>query len=230
MTRALATRPSHETDPRAFVARAPARAAAVIDRYAIAWLRPGLQAAARVLARGGIKADQVTLSGFALGLAGSVSIAFGHFGVGLALLAASRLCDGLDGALARLSRPTARGGFLDITLDFIFYASVPLAFAVADPAANALAAATLLATFIGTTSSFLAFASLAAERGMKSAAFPNKGIYYLGGLAEATETLLVFAAMCLFPAHFALLAYLFAIVCAITTLTRIAAGWRAFSA
>lgn len=201
----------------------------MIDRYAIAWLKPGLQATARVLARSGATADQVTLLGFAVGLGGSVAIALGQFATGLALLAVSRLCDGLDGALARLSRPTTRGAFLDITLDFIFYASVPLAFAFADPAANALAAAVLLATFIGTASSFLAFASLAAERGLKSAAFPNKGIYYLGGLAEAGETLLVFAAMCIWPAQFALLAWLYAIPCAITSVTRIAAGWRAFA-
>jgi phosphatidylglycerophosphate synthase len=201
----------------------------MIDRYAIAWLRPGFVAAAGVLARAGAKADQVTLVGFALGVAGSAAIAFGHYGAGLAALTASRICDGLDGALARLTAPTERGGFLDITLDFVFYASVPLAFAVADPARNALAAAVLLATFVGTTSSFLAFAALAAQRGLKSEAFPNKGIYYLGGLAEATETLLCYAAMCLWPAHFALFAYLYAVPCAITTLTRILAGWHAFS-
>jgi phosphatidylglycerophosphate synthase len=201
----------------------------MIDRYAIAWLRPGFAAAAGVLARRGAKADQVTLIGFALGMAGSTAIAFGRCGSGLALLAASRFCDGLDGAIARLTAPTVRGGFLDITLDFVFYASVPLAFAIADPAANALAAAVLLASFVGTTSSFLAFAALAAQRGLKSEAFPTKGIYYLGGLAEATETLVCFALMCLWPAHFALFAYAYAVLCAVTTLTRVLAGWRAFS-
>ncbi len=60
---------------------------------------------------------------------------------GLFFIAASRLADGLDGELARVTAPTDRGAFLDITLDFLFYASVPLAFAWADPAANALAAA-----------------------------------------------------------------------------------------
>ena len=201
----------------------------MIDRYAIVWLRPGLVAAARVLARTGARADQVTLVGFALGVAGSIAIASGHFILGLAALSASRLCDGLDGALARLGTPTDRGGFLDITLDFVFYASVPLAFAIVDPAANALAAAVLLASFVGTTSSFLAFAVIAAQRGLSSDAFPTKGIYYLGGLAEATETLTCFALMCLWPAHFALFAYAYAVLCVVTTSTRILAGWSAFS-
>ena len=201
----------------------------MIDRHVIVWLRPGLAATARVLARTGARADQVTLVGFATGVAGSIAIASGHYLWGLAALVASRLCDGLDGALARLGTPTDRGGFLDITLDFVFYASVPLAFAIADPDANALAAAVLLASFVGTTSSFLAFATLAAQRGLKSEAYPTKGIYYLGGLAEATETLTCFALMCLWPAHFALFAYAFTVLCVVTTLTRILAGWRAFS-
>ena len=200
----------------------------MIDRYAIALLRPGLVAAAGVLGRAGAKADQVTLVGFAFGIAGSVAIATGNFMLGLAALAASRICDGLDGALARLTAPTDRGGFLDITLDFVFYASVPLAFAIADPNANALAAAVLLASFVGTTSSFLAFATVAAQRGLKSEAYPAKGIYYLGGLAEATETLTCFAAMCLWPAHFAWFAYAYTALCVVTTATRVLAGWRTF--
>jgi phosphatidylglycerophosphate synthase len=132
----------------------------VLDRAASAALAPLLQALARALVRAGVGADGITLAGFAIGVAAAVAIALQHPLWGLGLIAASRLCDGLDGAVARLTAPTDRGAFLDITLDFLFYASVPLAFALADPAANALAAAALLAAFIGTGSSFLAFAVL----------------------------------------------------------------------
>jgi phosphatidylglycerophosphate synthase len=173
-----------------------------------------------------VGADAVTLAGFALGVAAALAIALSHFGLGLALLLASRLADGLDGAVARLTQPTDRGAFLDITLDFMFYASIPLAFALADPAANALAAAVLLTSFVGTGSSFLAFAVLAEKRGLKNLALPGKGLYYLGGLTEATETLLCFAAMCLWPALFAPLAYGFAALCALTWLSRLHAGWH----
>jgi phosphatidylglycerophosphate synthase len=128
--------------------------------------------------------------------------------------------------VARLTAPSDRGAFLDITLDFLFYASVPLAFAFADPAANALAAAVLLAAFIGTGSSFLAFSALAGKRGLHCTAYPNKGLYYLGGLTEATETLVCFALMCLFPAQFALWAHGFAVLCGLTILSRVWAGWR----
>jgi phosphatidylglycerophosphate synthase len=143
-------------------------------------------------------------------------------------LLASRACDGVDGAVARADGTTDRGAFLDIGLDFIFYGSIPLAFAVSDPANNALAAATLLAAFVGTGSSFLAYAIIAEKRGLKSTAYPFKSIYYLGGLTEGTETVACFVAMCLWPQHFAVIAYFYALLCALTTVTRLVAGWRAF--
>ena len=151
----------------------------MLDRVALQLLRPTLNTVARGLARAGLHADHVTLLGFVIGIGAAVAIAFEQFLPGLLLMLASRLCDGIDGALARLTAPTDRGGFLDITLDFLFYASIPLAFAVARPDANALAAAVLLAAFIGTATSFLAFATLAAQRGLKSAAFIGKSNFFL---------------------------------------------------
>ncbi len=196
----------------------------MLDRVATDLLKPAFDAAGRALARRGVGADAVTWTGFALGLGAAAAIAAGHPLAGLGLIAASRLCDGLDGAVARCVGPTDRGAFLDIVLDFLFYASVPLAFAVADPAANALAAAALLASFIGTGASFLAFAVMAERRGLSSAAYPSKGLYYLGGLTEAGETLACFALMCLLPRHFATLAAVFAALCALTTAARLARG------
>ena len=201
----------------------------MLDRVATAALRPLLEAGAGVLVRRGVGADAVTLAGFALGMAAAVAIAFGAFGWGLALLLASRLADGLDGAVARLTQPSDRGAFLDITFDFLFYASIPLAFAIAEPAANALPAAVLLAAFIGTGSSFLAFAVFAERRGLARTAQPQKGFFYLGGLTEATETLICFALMCLWPQQFAWWAYGFAGLCALTIVTRLVGGARALT-
>jgi phosphatidylglycerophosphate synthase len=201
----------------------------MVDRRALDLLRPALVATAGGLARAGVKADQVTLFGFAVGIAAAVAIAFQLYLTGLALLLASRLCDGIDGALARLTAASDRGGFLDITLDFLFYAAIPLAFAFADPAANALPAAVLLAAFIGTATTFLAFAALAAQRGLKSVVYPDKGLYYLGGLTEASETLACFALMCLWPQWFALWAYGFAVLCALTIVMRLWTGWKALA-
>jgi phosphatidylglycerophosphate synthase len=198
----------------------------MIDRPLALFIKPCVDRASQTLIRLGLQADAMTIIGFFIGLASASLIANHHNLTGLVLLLISRAFDALDGAVARLTHPTDRGGFLDITLDFIFYASIPLAFAIANPAVNALAAAALLFAFMGTSSSFLAYASFAAKRGAMPS--PSKAITYLGGLTEAFETLLCFALMCLFPQHFVLFAYGFTAMCFVTVLTRIYAGWTHF--
>lgn len=200
----------------------------MIDRYALALLKPVIERAAERLVARGFTADQATLTGFAIGMLAALLIGFGHSWLAILPLLVNRMLDGLDGALARRSSATERGAFLDIALDFIFYAAVPLAFALGDPAANALAGAVLLAAFLGTGTSFLAFAVIAEKRGLKSTAYPSKSFYYLGGLTEGAETIACFLAMCLWPAHFAAIAYFYAALCCVTTLTRLIAGWRTF--
>ncbi len=200
----------------------------MFDRQATALIRPAVTRLARALASAGIGANALTFTGFAIGLVGALLIASQLFAWAILAIVLSRLCDALDGAVARMSTPTDRGGFLDITLDFLFYAAIPMAFAVADPVRNALPAAALLTAFIGTGSSFLAFAAIAAKRGMASTDYPDKSFFFLGGLAEAGETLACFIAMCLWPQHFALLAWVFCGICALTVATRIYWGWRAF--
>ncbi|MCY7316851.1 MAG: CDP-alcohol phosphatidyltransferase family protein [Rubrivivax sp.] len=199
----------------------------MLDRALSAAIRRPLLAIARQLVAWRVGADAISIGGFVVGLGAAGCIATAQFSAGLAMMLLSRLFDGLDGAVARLTQPTDRGAFLDITLDFLFYASIPLAFAVADAAANALPAAVLLAAFIGTGSTFLAFAVQAEKRGLKSQARPDKGLFYLGGLTEASETLACFVFMALWPQHFAVLAYGFAALCGLTIVGRLHAGWRA---
>jgi phosphatidylglycerophosphate synthase len=201
----------------------------MLDRVANAALQPALRVGAHALMRLGLGADGLTLVGFGVGIAAAAAIATGYPLAGLALLLASRAFDGMDGIVARATQPTDRGAFLDITLDFLFYASIPLAFAVADPVRNALPAAVLLAAFIGTGSSFLAFAILAERRGLSSDQYPGKGFFYLGGLTEATETLICFGLMCVWPEHFAWWAYGFAGLCALTIATRVIGGAQVLS-
>jgi phosphatidylglycerophosphate synthase len=201
----------------------------MLDRVANTALQPALRIGAHALMRLGLGADGLTLVGFGVGIAAAAAIATGYPLAGLALLLASRAFDGMDGIVARATQPTDRGAFLDITLDFLFYASIPLAFAVADPVRNALPAAVLLAAFIGTGSSFLAFAILAERRGLSSDQYPGKGFFYLGGLTEATETLICFGLMCVWPEHFAWWAYGFAGLCALTIATRVIGGAQVLS-
>ena len=201
----------------------------MLDRFVLTLSRPALQPVARALAHVGVSANALTWSGFAMGLVAAVLVTQGAFSAALLAIALSRLCDALDGTVARLTQATDLGGFLDITLDFVFYASIPLAFALTDPSRNALAAAVVLAAFVGTASSFLAFAALAARRGLHSLDYPDKSFYFLGGLTEGTETLAFFALACVWPEHFPLLAYGFAALCALTLVSRVRWGLQAFA-
>ncbi len=201
----------------------------MFDRLATRLIRPAVDALAAPLARAGVQANTITILALALGLGAAVLIANGFFALGGVLIVLSRACDALDGAIAPQTQATDLGGFLDIVLDFVFYASIPLAFALADPAHNALAAAVLLAAFVGTGSSFLAFAVIAAKRQWDNLAYPNKSFYFLGGLTEGFETLLCFIAMCCWPGYFSALAWGFAALCVVTLVTRIVWGVQAFA-
>ena len=188
---------------------------------------PPLNRAGAVLARLGVTANGLTCTGLALGLGGAAAIALGHIGWGLALILANRLCDGLDGAVARARGPSDLGGYFDIVADFAFYVSIPLGFGVM-AAANTLPALVLVASFVLTGVSFLAFAVIAAKRGAETHAHGRKSFFYSTGLAEGTETIAVFIAMCLFPAWFGALAYAYAGLCALTVLQRSALAVSAF--
>lgn len=195
---------------------------AVLRQY----INAPLDYAGRRLANIGVKADQITIFGFGVGVAAAVAIASGNPLAGLALIALNRLADGLDGAVARASAMTDRGGFLDISLDFVFYAAIPLAFAMLDPVRNAFPAALLLAAFLANGAAFLSFALMAERRGLTSDKQGLKSLYYVAGLAEGAETIAVFALLCLFPAAFPWLAAAFAALCALSAIARIILGWR----
>jgi phosphatidylglycerophosphate synthase len=144
------------------------------------------------------------------------------------LILFNRLLDGLDGAVARATAATDRGGYLDVVVDYVFYAGVPLAFALAEPSRNALPAAALLAGFCLTCSSFLGFAAIAARRGLETGAHGRKSFFYSTGLVEGTETILFFLLMAAVPERFALLAWIFAGLCALTAIQRAILAMKTF--
>lgn len=184
-------------------------------------LDPWLDRAGQALARRGIGANTVTIVGLLLGLAAAIAIVLDAFAWGFILIGASRICDGLDGAVARATGKTDFGGFLDIVLDFAFYGLIPFAFILADPYENGAAGGLLLLSFYINGASFLAFAVMAEKRGLATAARGMKSLYFTTGLAEATETIAVFLAFCLFPHWFSEIAIGFALVCFYTALSRI---------
>ena len=201
----------------------------MLDGAARRLIGPSLDRLGARIAAAGVSADQITWAGFGVGVLAAAAIAGKAYLAGLLLIIVSRVCDGLDGAVARHTKKTDRGGFLDIVLDFAFYGMIPLAFVLAEPERNAVAGAVLLASFYLNGASFLAYAVMAEKRGLASEARGPKSLYFTTGLAEATETILVFVLFCLFPGAFAMLAYIFAALTFITAASRIALAMKVFS-
>lgn len=108
---------------------------------------------------------------------------------------------------------------------FSFTRWSPFGFILAAPEQNALAGGWLLFAFIGTGSSFLAFAALAAKHQIDNPGYAHKSFYYLGGLTEGSETILLFVLSCLFPACFPWFAWVFGALCWMTTFTRVWSGY-----
>ena len=199
----------------------------MLDKYITPVIKPLLTPVVALIHKRGITPDQLTVAGFLIGLLAVPLIAYEMWYAALAAIALNRIFDGLDGTLARYANlSSSAGGFLDITLDFLFYAAIPLGFILANPEQNAIAGAVLLATFIGTGSSFLAFAIAAEKFKLDKPQFKYKSFYYLNGLTEGTETIALFIAFCIWPQHFTIMASIFATACAITIFTRIHGGYN----
>ncbi|MCG9648676.1 CDP-alcohol phosphatidyltransferase family protein [Vibrio brasiliensis] len=198
----------------------------MLDSLSIKIIRWPLAQTAKVADKFGVTANQTTLLGFALGCCAFPALLFEQYTLALGFIIANRICDGLDGALARIQGISDAGGFLDISLDFLFYSLIPFGFVMANPEQNAVAGAFLIFSFIGTGSSFLAFAVMAGKRGIENPVYQHKSLYYMSGLTEGTETIACFVLFCLLPNHFATIAYIFGAACWFTTFTRIYSGFH----
>lgn len=199
----------------------------MIDRQIRKAIDPALDLVGKRLSHVGVTANMVTVFGFGVGCGAALCLMFQMNVAALILILISRLCDGLDGSVARITGQTDLGAFLDITLDFIFYSGIVFAFAVGYREA-ALPAAFLIFSFVGTGASFLAYAVIAEKRGLTTEDRSKKSLLYIGGLTEGFETIVVLCLICSVPQHFTIIAWIFGGLCWITTSTRIFAAIVAF--
>jgi phosphatidylglycerophosphate synthase len=200
----------------------------MLDRHLRPLIDPPLNRLGASAAQWGLSANQVTLIGLAFALAAAGAILAQLWWLAILLILASRLADGLDGAVARASHVTDFGGYLDIVCDYVFYAAIPLAFIALDPAAHGVAGAFLLLSFYVNAGSFLGFSVLAEKKQMRSEAHGVKSLYFTGGLLEGTETIAFFLLLCLLPGWFAPLAWGFGALCLITAAARVALAAKVF--
>jgi phosphatidylglycerophosphate synthase len=189
----------------------------VLDERVRRFLAPPLRAAGGRLARWGVTPHQLTAGGFVLGMASAGAASRSWWAVALVLWLASRVLDGLDGAVARVVGASQLGGFLDVVADFTVYGSFVVGVAVAVPGAR-LACAVLLLTYYVNGTALLALAAVTDHGRLERRG--ERSIRFVGGPAEGTETIVAHSLFCLLPAAAAVIAWIFAAAVAAT------AAWR----
>lgn len=185
-------------------------------------IAPPLDAVAARLDRIGVPATAVTGVGWLVGVAAVLAVGTGHWTTALVLWLLNRTLDGLDGPLARRRGATDLGGFLDLLADFSIYAGFVVAVGIERPEAR-IACLVLLTTYYLSGMAFLALAPMLEKRGARG---DGRSIFFVGGLAEGTETVLAYVAFCLLPGYAEQVAWIFAAAVAVTALQRIGLGVR----
>jgi phosphatidylglycerophosphate synthase len=174
---------------------------AVFDEYLRALKDRLLTPVAQLL---GPKVPPILLSLIAglAGLAAAALLARRHDGAALVCWITSRILDGLDGAVARrYGRASDLGAYLDILLDFVVYAAIPLGLVLGRPSIEAyLALSVLLGVCYVNAASWMYLSALLERRGHGAARTGEAtAVTMPAGLVAGSETMLFFGAFMLWP-------------------------------
>lgn len=145
---------------------------------------------------------QITLIGGIFGLLAAFAVMQAAYGVALLLWLINRVLDGLDGSVARLfNRQTDFGGYIDILVDNVVYAAIPIGFVIAQPRPIIVGTVlTMLAIFYVNNASWMFLSSILEKR--------NRGVTHSGemtsitmpdGIIGGTETVIAYALFLLLP-------------------------------
>jgi phosphatidylglycerophosphate synthase len=166
----------------------------------------------------------VTFAACVVGLASAGAAWQQLYGLGLGLWLLNRILDGLDGTIARLhNKQSDLGGYLDIVLDTLVYAAIPLGLALGvNTIAGYMSLALLFGSFYINGASWMYMAALmekrqhgASEQGeMTTITMP-------GGLIEGAETIGFYILFLLFPGAMVPLFLLMALLVLVTAVQRL---------
>jgi len=215
----------------------------MLDASMRALLDAPLRRVAAVLDRPWVTPNRISVTGLVLGLGSAVAAGGQAWALALGLWVLSRVCDGLDGPLARRRRGepgasgasdgrAAAGGFVDITADFLVYGATVLGVAIGVTAPVSEGgyggswlpfALVLLAYYVNGTA-FLAFSSAVERTGHRLD--DGRTFSFLGGLAEGTETIAVHSLWLLLPFWAEPIAWVWAVVVGLSAAQRMIGGYR----
>ena len=169
----------------------------------------------------------VTVTAFCVGILAAVFAARASFGLALGCWIMNRLLDGFDGTLARSQRAQSDlGGYVDILLDIVVYAAIPVGLVLGVPGAMretaALASLALIGTFYINAASWMYLSALLEKRGagaqargeLTSVAMPE-------GIVGGTETVVFYTLFFLWPEHLVTLFLVMAALVVVTIVLRL---------
>ncbi|MDC0968037.1 CDP-alcohol phosphatidyltransferase family protein [Alphaproteobacteria bacterium] len=172
------------------------------------------------------KPNQITIIGFLFGIVMCFLIFIHSYFLAILFLFLNRLCDGLDGVMARQTSPSPLGAYLDIILDFIIYAAFVLVFSLQNEI-NLLTGVFLLFSYICTGTTFLTQAIIQPQLDYSQQDHDDvkdeipKSFIYASGLIEGSETIFFMFICLILPKAFPILGFLFGILCLITAIARV---------
>ena len=172
------------------------------------------------------KPNQITIIGFFFGIVMCFLIFIHSYFLAILFLFLNRLCDGLDGVMARQTSPSPLGAYLDIILDFIIYAAFVLVFSLQNEI-NLLTGVFLLFSYICTGTTFLTQAIIQPQLDYSQQDRDDikdeipKSFIYASGLIEGSETIFFMFLCLILPKAFPILGFLFGILCLITAIARV---------
>ena len=201
----------------------------MLDPFFARALKSPLDAGAEALLARQVNANLLTWAGFATGLLAAALISVGWTAIAFVVLLVSRVADGLDGAVARASKSTDFGAYLDIVLDLIVFSALAAGFSLANPD-NKFAGLALMITLAGVGAAALALQLFAAKHGVgpETAEDVQQGSFYVSAFIEGSEITLFFLVALIWPLAFPVIGWLFAIACGVTVAQRIFQARAAF--
>ena len=155
--------------------------------------------------------NQISLISFFFGLISCLMIFLHQLYPALAFWILNRVIDGLDGTAARLNKlQTDWGGYLDIMLDFVIYALIPISFTIAYSSSivDYAVLSIMLGLFYINTASWMYLSGVIEKRSINSKIPEQTSLPMPTGLMEGAETILLFSLLLIFP-HLMIYIYLF---------------------
>lgn len=164
----------------------------------------------------------ISILALLVGLLAAYAAFKGQYLLAFGLWYLNRALDGLDGLIARLSdRQTDLGGYMDILIDYVIYASLPIGLVAGSPSNERyLALAFMLASFYINTASWMYLAAILEKRSARDSNTDTTVVMPVGVIG-GFETIIVYGVFLLFPTHVVWLFSIFGVLVFFTAFQRL---------